>query len=196
MQAKHIFWLVLWGFYFIGIYTPSMRKFRKKKLEEERTRIRDAVLDFLTFFAWQIFPLVHIFSDWFAYADYSLPDWTNWIGGASFVLSMIVLQQAYQTLGQNWSPKIDVREGQKLVTTGIYGLIRHPIYAGIWLWAIANALLLHNLIAGPTMIVLFAILYFTRTPREEEMMRAHFGEDYRQYEKRTGRVIPRFRRNA
>jgi len=34
-------------------------------------------------------------------------------------------------------------------------------------------------------------LYFVRIPREEEMMGAEFGEEYRQYAERTGRVVPR-----
>ena len=71
--------------------------------------------------------------------------------------------------------------------------IRHPIYAGMWLWASAQPLLLQNWIAGFAFLVLFTPLYLLRVPREEQMMLDHFGEDYRRYLARTGRVLPRLR---
>ena len=81
-----------------------------------------------------------------------------------------------------------------LVTDGIYSYIRHPIYAGLWLWAIAQPLLLQNWLAGFALLVLFTPLYFTRRPREEGLMLDYFGEEYRAYMGRTGRILPRLRR--
>ncbi|MHC4708716.1 MAG: isoprenylcysteine carboxylmethyltransferase family protein, partial [Planctomycetota bacterium] len=65
--------------------------------------------------------------------------------------------------------------------------------AAHWLWAIAQLLLLHNLIAGPAMVVTFLPLYITRVPREEQMLLKHFGRQYRDYMTRTGRLIPPLR---
>jgi len=65
-------------------------------------------------------------------------------------------------LGRNWSPKIDVIEGQKLVTDGVYRTLRHPIYAGMWLWGLAQPLLIHNWIAGFALLVTFTPLYLLR----------------------------------
>jgi protein-S-isoprenylcysteine O-methyltransferase Ste14 len=127
----------------------------------------------LTFVAWQVLPLVYIFTPWLAFAGYALPAWAGWLGAAVMAAALAVLWRAYHDLGKNWSPKLDVRAGQELVTDGIYGAIRHPIYAGLWLWALALPLLLHNWIAG------FAIMV------------AEFGEAYRAYMARTGRVRPR-----
>ncbi len=187
-----VVWLVLWALYLFGIYTPSARRFRRSRVRENRTSVGDALLDFSVFFAWQVFPLIYIFSDWLDFADFRLPSWTGWPGAALLALAVAVLFLAYRTLGANWSPKIDVREGQTLITGGIYTRIRHPIYAGIWLWALAQPLLLHNWIAGPAMLVTFLPLYVTRLPKEEAMMIAHFGERYRAYMQRTGAIFPRF----
>jgi len=52
-------------------------------------------------------------------------------------------------------------------------------------------LLLQNWIAGPALLVTFAGLYLVRVRREEQMMLENFGEEYRLYMNRTGRVIPR-----
>jgi protein-S-isoprenylcysteine O-methyltransferase Ste14 len=64
------------------------------------------------------------------------------------------------------------------------------MYASIWLWGIAQTLLLQNRIAGWAGLVLFLPLYLLRVPREERMMLNEFGEEYRAYMNRTGRIIP------
>jgi len=192
MPAHHIFWLVVWAAYLFGIYSPHARRFRRSKVEENKSSIGDVLLDFTVFFFWQVFPLVFIFSGWLDFADYALPAWTAWPGGALFLGAFVVLFFAYRKLGANWSPKIDVREAQSLVTSGIYGRIRHPIYAGIWLWALAQPLLLHNWIAGAGMLITFLPLYLTRVPKEEAMMLQHFGSAYQEYMRKTGRIFPRF----
>ena len=67
----------------------------------------------------------------------------------------------------------------------------HPMYASQWLWSVAQPLLLQNWIAGWSGLLLFLPLYLSRVPREEQMMLVQFGEAYRAYMRRTGRVIPR-----
>ncbi len=63
----------------------------------------------------------------------------------------------------------------------------------IWLWALGQPLLLQNWIVGLSTLVTFLPLYFERTPREERMVLGEFGDQYRAYMRRTGRVIPRLR---
>jgi protein-S-isoprenylcysteine O-methyltransferase Ste14 len=46
-------------------------------------------------------------------------------------------------------------------------------------------------LAGWYAFVAFAIMYFVRTPREEQMMIESFGQDYRDYMQQTGRLVPR-----
>ena len=65
------------------------------------------------------------------------------------------------------------------------------MYASEWLWGIAQALLLQNWVAGWAGLALFTPLYVLRVPREERMMLDQFGEEYRAYMDRTGRVVPR-----
>ena len=81
-------------------------------------------------------------------------------------------------------------ENHELVTEGIYRTVRHPMYSAFWLWAIAQALLLPNWIAGFAGLAGFAVLYFGRVAREERMMLETFGDSYRAYMARTGRVFP------
>jgi protein-S-isoprenylcysteine O-methyltransferase Ste14 len=67
------------------------------------------------------------------------------------------------------------------------------MYAAHWLWGIAQALLIPNWIAGLSSLVIFIFLYLLRVPREERVMIEHFGDEYREYMKQTGRVLPRLR---
>ena len=78
------------------------------------------------------------------------------------------------------------------MTEGIYRRVRHPMYSAFWLWAIAQALLLSNWIAGFAGLAGFGILFFGRVAREERMMLETFGDSYRAYMARTGQGLPVF----
>ncbi len=99
--------------------------------------------------------------------------------------------RSHADLGRNWSPSLQLREGHELVTGGVYRSIRHPMYASQWVWGVAQALLLRNWISGWSGLVLFAPLYLSRVPCEEQMMLEQFGEEYSAYMNRTGRIFPR-----
>lgn len=190
-NAFKVVFLVGLAVYLFGVYGPSMHRYRRMKLSALRSRPLDMLLDFSTYIFWQVLPLVYALSGWLDFANYNLPDTFGWLGAILFAGALVVLWRAYADLGRNWSPKLDIMEGQSLVTHGIYRHIRHPIYAGIWLWAVAHPLLLHNWIAGWGLILLFAPLYLIRVPREERMMLEHFGDEYRKYMIQTGRIFPR-----
>ena len=78
-----------------------------------------------------------------------------------------------------------LRDQHALITHGVYKWVRHPMYSAFWLWAIAQALLLPNWIAGFAGIVGFGTLYFGRVGHEEKMMLDAFGDTYRAYMART-----------
>jgi protein-S-isoprenylcysteine O-methyltransferase Ste14 len=185
-----VFILALFIYDFL-IQGPSRYSFRRAVIVDNWTRLADALLDFLAYLAWQILPIIFVASDWIDVWNYRLPAPAVLVGGVLLAASLFVLWRAYRDLGANWSPKLDVRQEQQLVTTGIYARIRHPIYAGMFLWAIAQPLLIWNWLAGPAFGLVFLPLYVTRMPREEQMMLEHFGDEYRQYMLTSGRLLPR-----
>jgi protein-S-isoprenylcysteine O-methyltransferase Ste14 len=138
-----------------------------------------------------IVPILYVFTARLDFADYRLPAWTSWAGTAVFIVALWLLWLSHAALGRNWSSTLEIGENHRLVTEGIYRRIRHPMYAAIWLWGVAQVLLLHNWIAGWSHLSAFGLLYFLRVPREERMMLDRFGEEYRAYMNRTGRVFPR-----
>jgi protein-S-isoprenylcysteine O-methyltransferase Ste14 len=179
---------------------PHRRRHRQEwrdgKMAETRTSRLDFSLDMLAFTGMDIVPILFIFTPIFNFADYSPPPWFGWVGLALLIGATWLLRRAHADLGRNWTPTLHIAQGHALITQGVYAHIRHPIYAAIWLTGLAQLFLLANWIAGPACLVLFLPVYFVRIPREERMMLDHFGDAYRGYVARSGRVIPRRTRTA
>jgi protein-S-isoprenylcysteine O-methyltransferase Ste14 len=135
--------------------------------------------------------LISILTQALSFADFNLPTWMGWVGALFLATAVFLMGRAYYDLGSNWSPRIEVKEDQQLVTRGIYRQIRHPVYAGMWFWGLANSLLLQNWIAGFALLIVYLPLYIIRVPREEQMMLDQFGAAYQHYMNRTGRILPR-----
>lgn len=183
--------------YLVGFVAGSVirrlatRQYRRHRAAISRETGLDRLLIMLASIGMILLPALYVLTPWLDFADYCLPTWAGLIGATVFAVSLWLLWRSHADLGGNWSPYLEIREEHSLVTHGVFRHIRHPMYAAHWLWAIAQALLLQNWIAGLAMAASFLPLYLLRVVREEEMMLESFGEEYRWYMKRTGRVIPR-----
>jgi protein-S-isoprenylcysteine O-methyltransferase Ste14 len=113
-----------------------------------------------------------------------------WGGVGCLLLSFWVFHRSHADLGTNWSRTLELRENHRLVTRGVYRSIRHPMYTGIYLYAVAQGLLLPNWIAGPACFAAFTVMFACRLCAEERMMVDRFGEDYERYRGRTKRLVP------
>jgi protein-S-isoprenylcysteine O-methyltransferase Ste14 len=138
-----------------------------------------------------IFPLLFIVIGWPATLDYRLPAWSLLPATLMLTLSLSIRWRAHRALGKRWSHTLETAPEHALVTSGIYGLVRHPIYVSLILWAIAQPVLLPNWLAGWSGFIAVAMLWLVRVPREERMMLDRFGPEYRDYMARTGRLLPR-----
>ncbi len=106
------------------------------------------------------------------------------LAGAALVL------RSRAELGPAWSfvPKADQSTG--LVTTGPYRRVRHPVYLGLALLAMGEALAFGSRPA--LMIVLFGIVptFAWRARAEEKLLSRTFGERYGVYQRQTKMIIP------
>ena len=169
------------------IYTSPHRKL---EILSNRTKPVDLVLLALIGLA-MLAPLVYIFSGVLDFADYRLPGWTGWLGALLFAAAIWLLWRSHVDLGRNWTPTLGLRDGHTLVTRGVYRSIRHPMYAAHLLWGVAQGMMLHNWIAGLSLIILLIPQYLLRVGDEEAMMLEKYGQVYRDYMQRTGRIVPR-----
>ena len=143
-----------------------------------------------------LLPVLYIFTPLLSFADYNLPPFVPWCGTLLMVAALWLFWRSHADLGLNWSVSLEIREGHQLIRHGVYRSLRHPMYASLFLWGIAQGLLLQNWLAGWSSLVPFALMYVLRTSREEEMMLEFFGPQYRDYMRETGRLLPRLRRTA
>nr|MBL8456961.1 isoprenylcysteine carboxylmethyltransferase family protein [Zoogloeaceae bacterium] len=173
------------------IRTPHSVRNRANVIVDARKGLDERRLLIGMFAAMMMLPLLHLATGVFAFAGYALPNWATWLGAVLQVPFLWLFWRSHADLGRNWSPGLELREDHKLVTQGVYGHIRHPMYAAIWIAALTQPLLIHNWIAGFLVLPAFAAMWFIRIPSEEAMMRAQFGEAYDHYCQRTGRLIPR-----
>jgi len=176
---------------------PARRRARKAAVKESARGIRETLLMAVSMTGLGIVPLVYIASNFesarfqfLSFADYPFVPALAWIGTVVLATSMWLFYRTHKDLGRNWSVSLDIREDHKLITSGVYALVRHPMYSAFWLWAIAQALLLPNWIAGLAGIVGFGTLFFGRVFEEERLMLKAFGDEYRVYMQRTARVLP------
>ena len=187
---KLTYWLALVAQ--IIIRTPIARARTKEKITEQRVTSHEKLLLNLLTIGGLSFPLIYSTTSWLSFANYSLPAWADWAGVILIILALIVFWRAHADLKTNWSPSLEIREKHELITNGIYSIIRHPMYASQWLFVIGQPLLLQNWLAGWLNLVVFIFFYSLRVRAEEKMMLDTFGEQYRDYMKKTGAVFPKF----
>jgi protein-S-isoprenylcysteine O-methyltransferase Ste14 len=153
-------------------------------------RGREVVLMAISAAGLGVLPSIYVIANAPAFASYALRPWQPWLGAAVFAAALWLFHRTHKDLGRNWSVTLEVRDRHTLVTNGVYGRVRHPMYLAFWLWAVAQALLLPNWIAGPAGLIGFGTLFFLRVGREEALMIETFGDEYRRYMARTSRILP------
>ena len=173
------------------IRSPHQQRYKQNKITDDRKTNIEKLLLLFVFLGMFLIPVIYIFSPLFSFADYSLPIWANISGIFTYIIAMWLFWKSHHDLGQNWSVSLEVRESHTLITNGIYQNIRHPMYTSIFLWCLAQALLLPNYIAGFAGIISFTFLYLLRVGNEEKMMLDQFGEVYSEYMESTGRLLPK-----
>lgn len=184
-----IIWFAFAVAWFVVRWQPR-RHARQTPVSHSRRGAREFVLLGISLAGLGIVPTVYVAAHVPRFADYTFVPALAYVGIALDVVSLWLFYRTHRDLGRNWSVSLDLRERHTLVTSGVYATVRHPMYSGFWLMALAQALLLPNWIAGPAGLVGFGILFFGRVGREEAMMIGAFGEEYRDYMRRTARVVP------
>ena len=171
-----------------GAYARRTRNIEKVHRQVDR---QEKILLLVVISSTMLPPLLFLFTPLLSFADYRLPVFVPWCGAAIMLPALWLFWRSHADLGQNWSATLEVRKDHQLVTHGVYRRIRHPMYAAIILWGLAQGLLLSNWLAGWSTLAPFLLMYVLRTPREERMMCEFFGDAYRDYMRQTGRLLPR-----
>ncbi len=115
--------------------------------------------------------------------------WPFWLGAALTVAGLVFAVWAREHLGRNWSRSVTIKQGHELITTGPYGVVRHPIYTGILTGFLGMAIAISQ-VRGFIAFVLVFLALWTKLRREEQWMRSQFGETYAAYAHQTAALVP------
>jgi protein-S-isoprenylcysteine O-methyltransferase Ste14 len=112
------------------------------------------------------------------------------LAGVVFLLAGLGLRaQATKTLGRYFSPDVRILPEHKLIRSGLYRYVRHPIYLGSLLAYFSVPLLFHSLFGFFVMILKIPFTIY-RIRIEEQALLEKFGDEYRDYMKTSKRLIP------
>lgn len=147
---------------------------------------------------WVIWALVLI-----ALVDAYLPAYTDrhelgtidghtirWFGLLLFAVGGVLRLWPVFVLGHRFSGLVAIQPGHTLVTSGIYGVIRHPSYLGLLVNALGWGLVFRSG-AGVLLAALTILPILSRIRAEEGLLHSQFGHEYDAYRARTARLIPR-----
>lgn len=119
------------------------------------------------------------------------PGLVGWLGVGAVAIGLWIRVAAMKQLGARFSPLVALQREHALETTGWYARVRHPGYLGSLLANWGAAIAFGSAAALPLAAVMTAFQW-DRVRREERLLAAHFGAEWRAYAARTGALLPRF----
>ncbi|MBP3804890.1 MAG: isoprenylcysteine carboxylmethyltransferase family protein, partial [Oribacterium sp.] len=117
-----------------------------------------------------------------------LPAWVTIIGTVIFLLAYVLYAEVLRE-NEYLSRTIEVQEGQKVVDTGLYGIVRHPMYMATIVLFLSMPIILGSIISFVIMLVYIPII--AKRIRNEEQVLEEGLDGYKQYKERVKyRIIP------
>ncbi len=104
-------------------------------------------------------------------------------------LGLVIAIGARVHLGANWSGRIELKDGHRIVRTGPYGWVRHPIYSGIVVAITGSALASGELTALLAPAIMLAA-YLRKIRMEETVLLRTFGTEHEAYRREVKALVP------
>ena len=140
-------------------------------------------------------PLAYLINpSWMAWSKIGLPEWARWLGVGIGIFCAFGVYWLFSSIGNGITPTSATRTQHTLVTSGPYRWIRHPLYTFG-----SSVFVAFGMMADNWFIALLGVMAFIgmamRTPKEEANLIEKFGDEYRDYMKRTGAFLPKLTAN-
>jgi protein-S-isoprenylcysteine O-methyltransferase Ste14 len=118
------------------------------------------------------------------------PPWAVVLGWALLVIAGLILLSAFLSLRPAFTVMPEPRSDAPLVTSGIYGYVRHPMYSAVNAAAIGLALLRWTPLAGVVALLMVAVLAI-KARYEDRLLRERWSDEAVAYQRTTGALLPR-----
>ncbi len=157
---------------------------------DSQTSIRSELNPLLKLFGSAFLIYLPLVTDgWFATTFFHPNFWTGLVGTILCVLGGVLSIWARYCLGRNWSGKVMVQREHRLIESGPYRLIRHPIYTGVLLMMLGASLVV-GYVFSFAWLALSSFGLVRKSEQEEELMASQFPETYSNYRQNTKRLLP------
>ena len=113
-------------------------------------------------------------------------------GFSACLLGFTIAIWARVHLGRYWSDKVVLQEDHRLIRSGPYAYMRHPIYTGVLLGVAGTAIVVGE-VRGFVAFFLLVANYWIKARKEEKILGQQFGEEFRLHQARAGFLLPRLR---
>jgi protein-S-isoprenylcysteine O-methyltransferase Ste14 len=116
--------------------------------------------------------------------------WLSWSGVVIAVVGISAVVYAQLAMGASWRIGVDADETTTLVRSGVFGVVRNPIYAAMFVFWLGTTLIAPNIVAIPGYVLLvLSIELQVRLVEEPYLLQVH-GDAYREYASTVGRFAP------
>ncbi len=167
----------------LAVKSPDLLRKRLNTKEEDKEQKAVVAISGLLFIASFIIAGLNWRFEWII-----LPDWTVWTAAAIFLFAYLLYAEVLRE-NAYLSRVIEIQEDQKVVDTGLYGIVRHPMYMATTLLFLAMPLVLGSLMSF-VMMLGYIPLIIRRIINEEALLKEEL-EGYADYMKRVRyRLIP------
>lgn len=200
---KTAFYIVFFSFAYVMTAYTKKAKARK---EDTATRVKmhnenevPLLLKLRTIFGVPLYLgiLVWTFTPGFmAWSAIPFPAWVRWAGLGLGLFAVFLNAWSHKTLSQklgaDFDPALRLLKVPALVTEGPYKIMRHPIYFAFLLMQVSVLLLTSNWFIGFCGLAIIISVIAIRVPEEEKLLIEQFGDEYVNYIKNSGALLPRF----
>lgn len=122
--------------------------------------------------------------------DFPDSDWIPVLAVALFAAGLVIRWWAIVTLGRFFTVDVVIEKDHELVERGPFRFVRHPSYTGVLLAFLGWAITLWNWVAMGIVLVPIFVAFVRRMKVEESALTEALGDQYREYMRRTKRLVP------
>jgi len=114
----------------------------------------------------------------------------GWAGVALALAGLAFTWWARVHLGRDWSVAVTLKRDHRLVRSGPYAVVRHPIYTGILLALLGSVIVYHVSPQGLLGLALATFGIVLKLRQEERFLTERFGDAYRSYMAQVRALVP------
>lgn len=182
----------------IAVYQYKIKWGSLKSADESETEVEGEYdvlekfkFDYLAMLAVFIFLLQLVFKILPITQNIYLDIFLKIVGYLLIAFGLFVSLRALKDLGSNWEGMVDykIKKGQRLIQTGIYKYIRHPIYFAAFIEVIGYELIANSWLVVVFSMVIFWVIY-KHILKEEKLLEFKFKEEFKNYKAKTKMFIP------